>query len=78
MFKYKVKTDRDVIVEGLAVLYADKEYTFSEYDEQQFFNVRGLRLNQDNVPKGVKVTIVIVPDVALDTTDAKYIEEGVA
>jgi len=54
-----VKADRDVIVEGLAVLYAGQEYTFTEYDEQQFFNMRGLRLNQDNVPDGVKVMIVV-------------------
>lgn len=78
MFKYKVKANRDVIVEGLAVLYADQEYTFSEYDENQFYNMRGLRLNQDNVPKGVSVSIVVVPDVELDETDAKYIEDGVA
>ena len=62
MFQYKVKANRDVIVEGLAVLYADKERTFSEYDEQQFFNMSGLRLNQDNVPSGVTVTVVLVPE----------------
>lgn len=63
MFKYKVKADRDVIVEGLAVLTADEERTFSEYDEEQFYNMRGLRLNQDNVPEGVEVTIVVVEEV---------------
>jgi hypothetical protein len=78
VFQYKVKADRDVIVEGLAVLYADQEQTFSEYDEQQFFNMRGIRLNQDNVPAGVQVTIVVVPDVKLDEDDAKYLQEEVA
>lgn len=75
MFQYKVKADRDVIVEGLAVLYADKEQTFSEQDEWQFFNMRGLRLNQNNVPADVSVTIVVVPDVELDKDDVKYINE---
>jgi hypothetical protein len=66
VFKYKVKADRDVIVEGLAVLYADKEQTFSEYDEQQFFNMTGLRLNQANVRDGVEVTIVVCDDAKPD------------
>lgn len=62
MLKYKVKADRDVIVEGLAVLYADKEYTFSEYDESQYTFMSGLRLNQGNMPKGVTLTVVVVPE----------------
>lgn len=78
MFEYKVKADRDVIVEGLATFKADEERTFSEYDEFQFFNMRGIRLNQDNVPEGVSVSIVVMPDVKLDEIDAKYIEDGVA
>lgn len=64
MFQYKVKADRNVIVEGLAVLTAGEEKTFSEYDERQFFNMRGLRLNQCNVPSGVEVTIVVTDEVS--------------
>lgn len=77
MFQYKVKADRDVIVEGLATFKADEEKTFSEQDEWQFFNMTGLRLSQANVRKGVEVTIVVVPDVALDEDDAKYLQEEV-
>lgn len=78
MFKYQVKADRDVIVEGLAVFTPGEERTFTEHDERQFFSMRGIRLNQANVPNGVTVTVVVVPDVQLDETDAKYIQDEVA
>jgi hypothetical protein len=76
MLKYKVKADRDAIVEGLAVFTPDEERTFTEQDERQFFNQRGIHLNQNNVPAGVTVTIVVAPD-PLDETDAAYIQDGV-
>lgn len=78
MFKYKVKANRDVIVEGLAVLTADETYEFTEEQAHGFWNMRGLQLNQCNVPSGVSVTIVVVPDVPLDEADAKYINDGEA
>jgi hypothetical protein len=62
VLKYQVKADRDVIVEGLAVFTPNEERTFSEYDESQFFFMRGLRLNQCNVPSGVTVTVQVVGD----------------
>jgi hypothetical protein len=62
VFKYVVKADRDVIVEGLAVFTPGEEKTFSEYNERQFFSMRGLRLNQCNVPSGVTVTVQVVKD----------------
>ena len=77
MFKYQVKADRDVIVEGLAVFTPGEERTFSEYDERQFFFMRGIHLNQNNVPPGVTVTIIVVPDATLDAVDAEYIQNGV-
>lgn len=63
MLQYKVKADRDVIVEGLGVLYEGVTYTFSEYNEQQFHSMRGIRLNQCNVPDGVTVTVVVAEEV---------------
>ena len=62
MLQYKVKADRDVIVEGLAVLYADKEYTFTEQDDHQFWNMRGLHLGQGVLPEGVELTVVVVEE----------------
>jgi len=62
VFLYKVEANRDVIVEGLATFKADEVRTFSAYDEQQFFNMRGLHLNQCNVPSGVTVTIQAVEE----------------
>lgn len=55
--KYIVESDRDCIVEGLAVFKAGDRREFSEYDAGQFEVMRGLKLNQCNVPNGVKVTV---------------------
>lgn len=55
--KYIVESDRDCIVVGLAVFKAGDRREFSEYDGRQFEVVRGLKLNQCNVPEGVKVTV---------------------
>lgn len=59
MLKYRVKADRDVVVDGLGVFTPGEERTFSAYDEGQFFFMRGIRLNQCNVPDGVEVTVVV-------------------
>lgn len=63
MLKYKVKApDRTVIVEGLAVFTPGEEKTFTEQDVVQFFSMRGLSLNQCNVPDGVTVTVQVVEE----------------
>lgn len=62
MLKYKVKADRDVVVDGLAVFTPGEERTFSEYDERQFFFMRGVHLNQGNMPPGVTLTIVVTDE----------------
>lgn len=59
MLKYKVKADRDAIVEGLAVFTPGEERTFSEYDRDQFFFMRGIALNQAAMPEGVTLTVIV-------------------
>lgn len=62
MIEYRVKADRHVVVDGLGTFTPGEERTFTEYDEQQFQFMRGLRLLQTNVPDGVEVTMIITPD----------------
>jgi hypothetical protein len=57
-FKVKSSRDVDVIVEGLAVLRAGEERTFSQYDADQFEVVRGLKLTPAALPDGVTLTVL--------------------
>lgn len=62
MLKYRVEADRDVIVEGLAVFTPDEVRTFTEQDERQFFSMRGIHLNQNNMPAGATLTIIVAEE----------------
>lgn len=56
--KYRVEADRNVTVDGLAVFTPGEVKYFGDYEIDVFWNMRGLKLNQCNVPEGVTVTII--------------------
>jgi hypothetical protein len=62
---YEVTVDREkhpgsVVVSGLGVLhFGGNPWNISTDQAQWFSNQTGLPLNQDNVPDGVDVTIVL-------------------
>jgi hypothetical protein len=55
MLLYEVTSSTARVVDGLGVFEADVPQTFDNDDSFQL--IRGVRLNQDNVPEGVTVVI---------------------
>jgi hypothetical protein len=57
--KYEVKSSRDVVVDGLAVLHTDETRTFTQQEADNFETMRGLKLTQSALPVGVELTVVV-------------------
>jgi hypothetical protein len=62
MLAYTIEADRNAIVEGLALFNAGETKTFTEQDAEAFFNFRGLKLNQGNLPEGLTLTVTVKED----------------
>lgn len=59
--KYRIlaPAGRNVVIDGLGVFPGGLETEVTEGQVESFRIVRGLQLNQDNVPAGVTVTVVL-------------------
>jgi hypothetical protein len=64
MLTYQVVSKSRRVIDGLGVFEADEPQEFTEDEEAMFRVIRGIPLNQDNVPDDVTVTIRIDEEVA--------------
>jgi len=60
--KYRVVTDRNLVVDYLGVFEANEPQEFTEEDAAWFATSKGVPLVQDNVPEGVNVTVVVTEE----------------
>lgn len=58
-FVVEAPADRDAIIEGLGIIDRGTSKTFNEAEVAGFEVMRGLKLNQGNVPNGTTLTVVI-------------------
>jgi hypothetical protein len=58
--KYKIlaPAGRDVLIDGLGAFPGGQEVELTDDQLESFEIMRGMKLNQDNVPDGVQVTVV--------------------
>jgi hypothetical protein len=62
MLKYRVETDRNMVVDYLGVFEEGEPQELTEADAAWFERSRGVPLLQDNLPEGVELTIVVVEE----------------
>jgi len=57
--KYRVKSDRARVVDGLGVFSEGEEREFSKTEVDNFLWMAGVRVPWDAVPEGVEFTLVV-------------------
>lgn len=65
MFVVKNSTKEQIVIDGLGVLAPGEERTFTDAEVEWYETLRGIKLEQDNLPKGAK----------LDKTTKKVVED---
>lgn len=62
MLTYMVTSDTQRVIDGLGVFMPDETKEFTAEDVRMFQTIRGVPLQQTNVPDGVEVTIFVTDD----------------
>jgi FlaG/FlaF family flagellin (archaellin) len=71
MLTYVVTSDTNRVIDFLGVFKADEQQVLGQTAADHFHQLKGVPLNQSNVPEGVQVVIYVTPEEgeALDVED---------